>query len=151
MEIKFPVLENILNSFVEWLKKDRRKILPYSEVAIGTYQTNNLTVDIRAKIVLGESAQPNVEIFLDRIEIGKPYCPKCSRPLDYWNASFMADGIQIGYKCNVCKTECEGDRYEVLDDVKGNVRQNYSQYWSQYKREIDLLTRGKPQRYKLEE
>ncbi len=151
MEINFPGLGKVLNFLMEWEKRDRRKILPYEETVIGTYQTNDLSVDIRAKIILRESTQPNVEIFLDRIKIGRPYCPNCFRPLDYWNATWMADGIQMGYKCSVCRTEREGDRHKVLDDAKGEIRKNYSNFWSQYKHEIDSLTKGKPHKYKLKE
>ena len=151
MDIKYPGLENILNFFVEWLKRDRRKILPYKEVVIGTYQTNNLSVDIRAKIVLGENNQPDVGIFLDRIDIGRPYCPECYRPLNERNVVTFVGYAQIGYECRECRTEYEGDRRNLLDDVKGEIRRNYSTFWSRYKREIDLLTKGKPHNYKLEE
>lgn len=129
MEIKFSGLEKIVNHLLEWLKR-----LPCREVVIGPYQTNNLSVNIRVKIIL--STQPNVEIFLDRIEICRPYCPKCYRPLDYWDADFIENDMHIGYNCNQCKTEYEGDMNKLLDDVKGEIRKKYQEYWSQYNREI---------------
>ncbi len=129
--------------------KEKLKVLPYSYVKIGEYSTDNLSADILAKIILGENTKPDISLFLERINIDRPYCPRCSRPLDYWNASWMADGGQIGYKCLKCDTQREGDKYSVLNDAKAEVRKDFDNYWEIYENKIFQLTDGEPQKYKL--
>lgn len=150
MEIKFPGIERIFSDIVKWLFKDRRKILPYKEVIIGTFKKDGLAVDIRAKIFLEEKVQPPVEIFLDRISIKNPYCTKCARILDIVRASWMADFLQTGYKCISCQAEIKIDYSDLMKEIKGEVRQKYSDYWQNYHEAIYDLTGGKPQKYKLE-
>ena len=101
---------------------DTRKPLPYSKVVIGSFKDRVLTVDILAEVILQETAQPGVEVFLTRIDIGKPYCPICSRPLDTQHASWMADGVQIGYECHSCHTQRKGHEYDIFNDVQGQIR-----------------------------
>lgn len=50
MDINIPFLDKLVDGIVDWLKKDRRKTLPYKEVVIGTNNTSFLAVDIRAAI-----------------------------------------------------------------------------------------------------
>jgi len=129
--------------------KPIKKILPYNEIVIGTYKTEILCSDIRAKIFLNESLKPNVDVFLERIHEGDPFCSQCSRPLDDWNASYMADFAQIGYKCKTCNTQIEGDWKALRNIIKGEVRKNYDKYWLGYKTQIDELTGGKPEEYEI--
>lgn len=126
-----------------------KKKLPYSEITIGNYSTQDICADIRAKIILDELHQPSVDIFLDRIRIGDPFCPKCSRPMDYWRATWMADFAQIGYQCFNCGVKHKGDFGDLLNDIKGEVRRNYKKYWDKYKIEINKMTKGKPEDYQL--
>jgi hypothetical protein len=74
---------------------------------------------------------------LERIQLGKPYCPECSRPLDILHGDFVVDFAQMGYKCKNCNTEYEGNDRELLKDIKGEVRKNYDNYWDVYCKELD--------------
>ncbi len=131
------------------VNKSNKIILPYSEITIGSYTTKDLCADIRAKIILDESNKPSIDIFLDRIRKGDPFCPNCLRPMDYLRASWMADGVQIGYQCKNCGIQHKGDFEDVLNDIKGEVRRNYENYWNTYKTEFDKLIKSNPIDYQL--
>lgn len=123
---------------------DGKRILQYSKVKIGEYSRENLKVDILAKIYLDNEVRPEIPLFLERVRIGDPYCPNCSRNLDYLRASWMADGVQIGYKCINCETETKRDCKELIDDAKAEVRKNFDKTWLLYRDEIKRVTKGKP-------
>jgi len=150
MEIKVSGFD-FLKPFINWLVKDRRKPLPYSEVEIGKYTTANLAVAILAKIVLDEETIPDVESFLTRINIGRPYCPRCHRPLEETYASWLEDSVHKGYRCPACGAEHEGDWQSIFDNVTAQIRKDYYKYWSRYREKINQLTKGKPHKYKLKE
>ena len=63
-----------------------KKELPYKYVSIGKPETADglVAVDIQARIVLNDQMQPDIQNFFNRIILGQPYCPKCSRPLEVW-------------------------------------------------------------------
>jgi len=126
---------------------DGKTILQYSEVTIGQYSLKNLKVDILAEINLANEVQPDIPLFFDRVLIASPYCPHCSRNLEHLHASYMADGVLIGYKCRTCKTEIDRNREKLLDDVKAKVRKNYDEFWTEYHNEIQRITKGKPYKY----
>lgn len=149
MEIKFPGLEKLVTAVFEFLSKDRRKVLPYPEVVIGTYSAHGLKVAILANVVLSETGHPPVDQFLERLRIGEPYCAKCSRPLDLLRASWMADGVQIGYNCPDCGIEIRKDKLAIRKEVFAEVRRAYDFYRSNYREAIMALTRGKPRKYRL--
>jgi hypothetical protein len=119
--------------------------LPHSQVSIGTLKTNLLAVDILADVKLEERIQPDVQNFLNRLHLGDPFCPKCSRPLEKWNAGWQADFAQIGYTCSACNTEIRGDRDFFLGEVHAQVRPKYDEYWKTYKKKFDELTGGHPE------
>lgn len=150
MEIRVSFLDKLVELVAEWLRKDRRKTLPQREVVLGRFtKDERLVLDICAEILLGEEAPPKVELFLRRLRLGRPYCPRCLRPLDEWRAGWMADFGQIGYRCPRCGTEIEGDEADLAADVDGAVRRDFPDYWRRYQTEIRRLTRGKPHKYKL--
>ena len=149
MEIKFPGLEKLGSAIIHWISKDRRKVLPYSEGVIGTHSVERLNVAIFAKIFLLETVRPPVDEFLARLRLGDPYCCECSRPLDLWRASWMANGIQIGYKCPNCGSEIKKDWPALSKEVSATVRKAYDSYWSNYQKEIMALTQSKPHKYRL--
>jgi len=128
---------------------DPRRKLPVSEVSIGTFKDTVLAIDILAKIILEERIKPSVEVFLKRIILERPYCPKCQRTLDTTHASWMADGVQIGYKCSNCQTERKGTMSDIYRDVQGEVRRNFDSYWQAYSHLINELTDGKPQDFRV--
>jgi len=144
--VKFFILntEESTNSYRKTTTIDGKKILQYSKVKIGEYSRGNLKVDILAKINLENEVQPDIPLFLERVIIGDPYCLKCSRNLDYLHASWMADGIQIGYKCINCNTGIKRNREELVDDAKAEVRKNFDKTWVLYRDEIKRITKGKP-------
>jgi hypothetical protein len=121
--------------------------LPFDYVSIGTYTTEFYCADIRARIVLNESTYPKVDIFLDRIPLISPYCPKCQRPLEEIRTVLGVD--QIGYRCKSCDFDFKTTEFNILDDIKGEVRRNYTKYLAKYKNEIIALTKGEPKKYKL--
>ncbi|MDI7261584.1 MAG: hypothetical protein QME90_16920 [Thermodesulfobacteriota bacterium] len=149
MEINIPFIEKILDIIAEWLKRDRRKALPYDYVTVGTYKIEHLAVDIRAKIVLDEITQPSIDLFLERISTGNPYCPHCQRPLDEDHLDWMGDFAQIGYTCSECQTKIKRDRMELWNDVQGEVRKRFGVYYETYKSQVHKLTKGKPDKYKI--
>ena len=53
-DIKFPGLEQLVSTMLKWVTKDRRKVLPYSDVRVGTYLGDRLQVDVMAAIVLSD-------------------------------------------------------------------------------------------------
>lgn len=129
---------------------DSRTKLPISEVSIGTFKDTELAVGILAKVILEEKTKPDVEVFLKRIFLGKPYCPKCQRTLDTTHADWMADGVQTGYKCSKCQTERRGVMSTIYKDVQGEVRRNFDTYWQTYSRAINELTHAKPEDFRVE-
>ncbi|MBK7378981.1 MAG: hypothetical protein IPJ03_08210 [Ignavibacteriales bacterium] len=126
-----------------------KKQLPHRYISIGTFATRHLSSDIRANIFLNEKIKPSIDSFLDRVYEGEPFCTICLRPLDKWNASYMADFAQIGYKCPSCKTEIKGDWEDLRKSIKGDVRSKYAEYWEKYKKQIYELTNGNPDGYTL--
>jgi hypothetical protein len=140
-----------LEKIGSFFAKDRRKPLPQRMVVIGTHLDNGLAVALKAQIVLGENTLPDVEIFLDRIHLGEPYCPTCKRPLDKLRASWMADCGHIGYECKTCETEIQKFPAALHNDALGAVRRGYLSLWERYENEIRDLTKGKPKKYMLPE
>ena len=136
-------------SYRKTITIDGKRILQYSKVKIGEYSRENLKVDILAKINLDNKVRPEIPLFLERVIVGDPYCSHCSRNLDSLHAIWMADGVQIGYKCTDCQTEIKRDRNELVDDAKAEVRKNFDQMWVLYCNEIKRITKGKPNRYVL--
>jgi len=132
-------------------KSDSKKVLPYKYVCIGIYETadNLLAVNIQAKIVLSDIVQPDIQNFLNRIGLGDPYCAMCNRPLELLRASWMADGVQIGYKCPVCNIERNGAWVDLRNEVYAGIRSDYNNYWKVYKAKIKEITGGKPEDYTL--
>ena len=135
-----------------FLTRDRRKLLPQRQVVIGTYQEDGLAVDLRAQIVLGERTPPDVEIFLDRVRLGQPYCPRCSNRLeevlvDHWIPGYSG----THYECYRCEIETPMDGDDLEGEVFGAIRRDYLRFWSRYDEEIQHLTGGKPKKFKVPE
>jgi len=141
-----------VEKLVGFLTKDRRRFLPQREVIVGTYREEGIATDVRAEIVLGERIPPDVEIFLDRIQIGQPYCPDCSSQLEEVFVEHWVPGYSgWHYECRRCGTEIAIDGDELRRAAAGAVRRDYLRYWSRYEEEIQHLTGAKPGRFKLPE
>jgi hypothetical protein len=135
------------NSLEKEVAVEAKKVLPNRQVSIGTLRTKELAVSMQAEIILEEQIRPDIENFLKRIDIGEPYCPECSRPLEELKTSWMADYAQIGYKCLSCNTQRTGTRIDLLKDVVALIRSRYDYYWDIYSKKIQLLTNGNPHEY----
>jgi hypothetical protein len=122
----------------------KKQKLPHSKVSIGTLTFDKLAVDILTEVKLEEHTQPDVQNFLNRLHLGDPFCPKCSRPLERWNEGWQEDFAQIGYTCIFCRTLATGNSDFVLSEVHAEVRKNYDKYWNTYKKKFDELTGGHP-------
>jgi tRNA(Ile2) C34 agmatinyltransferase TiaS len=122
-------------------------VLPYREIKIGLFKSKNLNVDILAKIILEKENTLDSALFLKRVEIASPFCPHCSRNLDFKRASWVANGGQTGYKCPKCSTEINVKKTDLLKDVNADIRKNYESYWAKYKKEIKKITHNKPKKY----
>lgn len=142
-------VRKVIEEVYRWCKKDRRKLLPYREVVIGTYSIPDLKVDIRAEIVLVNDVRPDLENFLDRISMGRPYCPHCSCSL---SELYEVEGIVETqyYKCKKCGTEIEKTDPDIYKEIYGLIRKNYDKYWSIYQQKISKITKGKPAEYRTE-
>ena len=129
-----------------------RKKLEVSEVSIGTFQDELLAVGILAKIVLMESSKPGVEVFLNRIRLGDPYCPRCKRSMDktYLDPRVPFGPTVTGFACRNCSTAREGDIHDLYQDAEGEVRREYDRYWDGYIEVIRDLTHGIPNDYVVE-
>jgi hypothetical protein len=124
--------------------------LPDSKVVIGTLKKESLFADIEAKIVLQENGKPDIENFLTRITMGKPYCPKCLRPMDDIAADWRSlDTSPVGYYCVNCKTNSRGHYDYIVKDGQALVRKDYETYWKVYQSKIDELTNGERQRFTI--
>jgi Zn ribbon nucleic-acid-binding protein len=148
----FWVASIILTLFFFKNKDTGNKIvLPYKHVSIGKFVTsdNSIAVDIQAMIVLNDKMQPDEQNFLNRIALGEPHCPVCGRPLDKLRASWMADGVQIGYECTACNIQRQYTWEDLRNDVFAKVRYDYYNYWKVYKELIQKITCGKPKDYIL--
>lgn len=128
-------------------EKKEKKILPSRYISIGTFNDSRFLTDLKAGIFLEENIQPGADIFLSRISYGKPYCPKCSVTADTKHASWMADGVPIGYKCNKCGRENDKAPDELLREIHGFVRINFDELWDRYSKGIKQLTRNRPEEY----
>lgn len=129
----------------ENVRKEKR-ILPSRYISIGAFNDSKFSADLQAEIVLEESLQPSADIFLTRISHGKPYCPQCSITADIKRASWMADGVPIGY-CNKCGRDSDKAPEEFLRELHGFVRMNFAELWERYSKAIGKITRNRPEEY----
>ena len=146
-QITHPQQNPSINQSVSITKS--KKVLPYRQISIGSLKTDKMAVDIQAKIVLEEQVKPDIENFMTRIDLGNPYCPERSRPLDEWKTDWMANFSQIGYKCLNCHTQRKGDGLAVLYDVYALIRSNYDHYWNVYAENVKQMTGGNPSEFSI--
>ena len=139
-----------VHRFFDYLIRDKRKILSEDNVIIGIYKTKKLWTDIRATIVLENITPKDEGIFLDRVFIIDPYCPKCKAILNKDRVRSAALGRPvIGFRCYNCNREYGITDEELINNVKGYVRKNYNKLIIVYQEKINELTRGEPKKYKL--
>jgi len=139
----------LVHSIFNWQTKDKRKKLPYDKVQIGEHKSENINCAISVRIFLEENTQPPIDEFLKRINFAKPYCPKCGLELSWIYDSGGIDVFQIGYECKKCKTKMKGTKKELIKVLRAIVRKNYDEFWSRYRSQIKILTKGKEKKYRL--
>ena len=141
------ILSNEINgAFSSWLPRvnsysfsdlGNNQKMKLKNVNIGTYMTAILEAEIGINFRNVGKIPESRETFLSNISLGNPYCPKCSRPLNEEHASWMADGVQIGYYCKNCASKYVGNSFELYKDVQAEVRKIYEQYLKLYLKHVN--------------
>jgi hypothetical protein len=134
----FRLLRTIRQHLSAWRKTRRRGARP-AEVVIGTLRTPKLAITIRATVVGAETTPPPLPVFLERMVAHplSPSCPRCSLPLEPWQADAGAAGTVIGYECPPCGTRLRWPPADVLQQMRREVRRHYAQYWERYRAAIE--------------
>ena len=80
-----------------WRATPHREALP-DAVVIGTLRRPKLAIAMRATVVPTETTPPPMREFLTRMMAHplSPYCPRCSLPLEPWQADHRTEGTPIG-------------------------------------------------------
>jgi hypothetical protein len=127
------LLRSLLQRLAAWQKTRRPGSHP-AEVVIGTLRRPRLAIAIRVTVVQGETTPPPIAVFLERIVAHplSPYCPRCSLPLEPWQADPGAAGTATGYECRPCGTHLRWPPADVLQQMQREVRRHYAHYWAQY-------------------
>ena len=141
----FHMLRSIRTRVLARRAAPRREALP-DAVIIGTLRRPKLAIAMRATVVEPEITPPPMREFLTRIMAHplSPYCPRCSLPLELWQADLRAEGRPIGYECRPCGTQIRWTPADVLKQMHREVRRHYAQYWEQYQEAIRQRARGAP-------
>src|SRR5919109_3181400 len=141
----FHALRSVRQRLAAWRATHRREAPP-DAVVIGTLRRPTLAIAIQATVVPTETTLPPIREFLKRIVAHPlhPYCPRCSLPLEPWQADHGAEGRPIGYECRPCGTQIRWTPADVLKQMHREVRRHYAQYWEQYQEAIRQRARGAP-------
>jgi tRNA(Ile2) C34 agmatinyltransferase TiaS len=136
---------SIRTRVLAWRATHQREALP-DDVLIGTLRRPNLAITMRATVVPTETTPPPIHVFLKRMVSHplSPYCPRCSLPLEPWQADPQAEGRPSGYECRPCGTHIRWTPADVLNQMQREVRRHYAQYWEQYRDTIRQHERGAP-------
>jgi hypothetical protein len=104
-------------------------------VVIGTLRRPRLAIAIRVTVVQGDTTPPPVSVFLERLITDplSPSCPRCSLPLEPWQADARAGGVVMGYECRPCGTHLRWPPADVVKQMHREVRRHYAHYWAQYR------------------
>lgn len=113
-------------------------------VVIGTLKRPRLAIAMRATAVWAETTPPPMPVFLERMVVHplSPYCPRCSLPLEPWQADSRAEGTAMGYACRPCGTHIRWTPADLLQQMQREVRRHYAHYWAQYQEALQLYDRG---------
>jgi hypothetical protein len=130
-------LRSVRQRLAAWRVPYHREALP-DAVIIGTLRRPKLAIAMRATVVPTETAPPPIPVFLERVVSHplSPYCPRCSLPLEPWQADHRADRIPIGYACRPCGTQIRWTPADVLSQMRREVRRHYAHYWARYREAI---------------
>ena len=133
----FHALRSVRTRVLAWQATHRWEALA-DAVVIGTLRRPKLAIAMRATVVPTETALPPIREFLNRIVAHplSPYCPRCSLPLEAWQADLRAEGRPIGYECRPCGTQIRWTPADVLNQMHREVRRHYAHYWARYREAI---------------
>ena len=128
------LLRSLLQGLAAWQKTRRPGAHP-AEVVIGTLRRPRLAIAIRVTVVQGDTTPPPVSVFLERLITDplSPSCPRCSLPLEPWQADARAGGVVMGYECRPCGTHLRWPPADVVKQMHREVRRHYAHYWAQYR------------------
>jgi hypothetical protein len=131
------LLRSLCQGLAAWRIPHRRMARP-AEVVIGTLRKPKLTIAIRVRVVWAETTPPPVPVFLERIIAHplSPHCPRCSLPLEPWQADARAAGTIMGYECRPCGTRLRWPPADVVQQMQREVRRHYAHYWARYQEAI---------------
>jgi hypothetical protein len=137
------LLRSLRQGLAAWRITPRRRARP-TEVVIGTLRKPKLAIAIRATVGEAKTTPPPLPVFLKRIVVHplSPYCPRCSLPLEPWQADARAAGTVMGYECRPCGTTLRWPPGDVVQQMHREVRRHYAHYWAQYRAAIRSHARG---------
>jgi hypothetical protein len=132
------LLRSLIQHLAAWRTIRRWGSCP-TEVVIGTLRTPKLAIPIRVTVIEGETIPPPMPVFLKRIIAHplSPFCPRCSLPLEAWQADARAAGTVMGYECRPCGTRLRWPPADVVQQMQREVRRHYAQYWERYQAAIE--------------
>jgi hypothetical protein len=90
------LFRSLLPRFSAWPHTRRPGSRP-AEVVIGTLRQPKLAIAMRATAVWAETTPPPMPVFLERMVVHplSPYCPRCSLPLEPWQAGSRVEGTAM--------------------------------------------------------
>jgi hypothetical protein len=132
------LLRTVRQRLAAWRITRRRGAGP-AEVVIGTLRTPKLAIAIRATVGEAEAIPPPIAVFLKRIVVHplSPSCPRCSLPLEPWQADARGGGVVMGYECRPCGTRLRWPPADVVQQMHREVRRHYAHYWARYRAAIE--------------
>ena len=141
----FHALRSVRQLLFAWWATHHQETLP-DAVVIGTLRRPKLAIAMRVTVVPTEITPPPISEFLKRLVSHplSPYCPRCSLPLELWQANHGAEGIPTGYECRPCGTQIRWTPADVRDQIRREVRRHDAQYWERYQEAIRQHARGGP-------
>ena len=139
------LLRSLRQGLGAWRIPHRRMARP-DAVVFGTLRKPTLAIALRATAVWAETTLPPMPMFLERMVVHplSPYCPRCSLPLEPWQADARAAGTVMGYECRPCGTRLRWPPTDVVQQMQREVRRHYAHYWAQYQEALRLYDRGAP-------
>ena len=128
------VLRSLRQRLAAW-RIPHRRMARLDTVVIGTLRRPRLAIALRAAVVRTETTPPPLAVFLERMITDplSPYCPRCSLPLEPWQADARAGGVVMGYECRPCGTHLRWPPADVVKQMHREVRRHYAHYWAQYR------------------
>jgi hypothetical protein len=128
------VLRSLRQGLAAW-RIPHRRMARLDTVVIGTLRKPRLAIALRAAVVRTETTPPPLAVFLERMITDplSPSCPRCSLPLEPWQADARAGGVVMGYECRPCGTHLRWPPADVVKQMHREVRRHYAHYWAQYR------------------